>query len=46
MLGKIKKAKGWMVGAALLSMTGLAVAAGPGMVGLGQQPGLSGRRRL
>ncbi len=31
MLGKIKKAKVWMVGAALLTMTGLAVAAGPGM---------------
>lgn len=30
MLGKIGKTKGWMVGAALLAMSGLAVAAGPG----------------
>ncbi|MBI5586326.1 MAG: Spy/CpxP family protein refolding chaperone [Deltaproteobacteria bacterium] len=30
MLGKIKKAKVWMVGAALVAMSGLAVAAGPG----------------
>jgi Spy/CpxP family protein refolding chaperone len=31
MLGKFKKAKVWMVGATLLTMTGLAAAAGPGM---------------
>lgn len=43
MLGKIKKAKVWMVGAALLTMTGLAVAAGPGMGrGWGNNPDCPG----
>ena len=37
MLGKIRKAKVWMVGAALLAMSGLAVAAGPGF-GRGNNP--------
>jgi Spy/CpxP family protein refolding chaperone len=41
MLGKIKKAKVWMVGAALVAMSGLAVAAGPGF-GRGNNPDCPG----
>jgi Spy/CpxP family protein refolding chaperone len=41
MLGNLKKAKVWMVGAALVAMSGLAVAAGPGY-GRGNNPNCPG----
>lgn len=41
MLGKSGKAKVWMVGAALLAMSGLAIAAGPGF-GRGNNPNCPG----